>query len=221
MSHEEVESQLSAMFDGELPAEECELLSRRLGRDDLLRARWSRYAVIGAAMRSEPVSGASLQFARSVSERLAAEASGKAQRVPGKRVGRRMLWNTAVGSGLVAAVAGVAVLMLRADMTGRGGSEDLQSIVVASQRFELPQGYAQRYSERGAQGGTAVGYELSPAASGGSVALPAQLANYVVAHSEYSSPLARRGLLSALVSSDEAVAVENSEARNAEGYAVR
>ena len=46
MNQDEVESQLSAMFDGELPAAECELLSRRIGRDENLRARWAR--VIGA-----------------------------------------------------------------------------------------------------------------------------------------------------------------------------
>ena len=58
MIQDEVESQLSAMFDGELPATECELLSRRIDRDENLRARWSRYALIGAAMRSEPVATA-------------------------------------------------------------------------------------------------------------------------------------------------------------------
>ena len=55
VNQDEVESQLSAMFDGELPAAECELLSRRIDRDENLRGRWSRYALIGAAMRSEPV----------------------------------------------------------------------------------------------------------------------------------------------------------------------
>jgi hypothetical protein len=34
------------------------------------------------------------------------------------------------------------------------------------------------------------------------MAAPAQLANYVVAHSEYSTPLSRRSLLSALVAAD-------------------
>ena len=58
MIQDEVESQLSAMFDGELPATECELLSRRIDRDENLRARWSRYALIWAAMRSEPVATA-------------------------------------------------------------------------------------------------------------------------------------------------------------------
>ena len=49
----ERDSQLSAMFDGELSAAECELLARRLTRDDALRAQWSRYSMIGAALRAE------------------------------------------------------------------------------------------------------------------------------------------------------------------------
>src|SRR5215207_2457928 len=50
--HERV-SQLSAMFDNELPGAECELLARRLTRDEALRAQWSRYSMIGAALRAE------------------------------------------------------------------------------------------------------------------------------------------------------------------------
>jgi sigma-E factor negative regulatory protein RseA len=49
----ERDSQLSAMFDGELSAAECELLARRLTRDEALRAQWSRFAMIGAALRAE------------------------------------------------------------------------------------------------------------------------------------------------------------------------
>src|SRR5688572_20980877 len=49
----ERDSQLSAMFDGELPGGECELLARRLTRDEALRAQWSRFSMIGAALRAE------------------------------------------------------------------------------------------------------------------------------------------------------------------------
>ncbi len=49
----ERDSQLSAMFDGELSAAECELLARRLTRDEALRGQWSRFALIGAALRAE------------------------------------------------------------------------------------------------------------------------------------------------------------------------
>ena len=45
----ERDSQLSAMFDGELPGVECELIARRLSRDEALRSEWSRYSMIGAA----------------------------------------------------------------------------------------------------------------------------------------------------------------------------
>ena len=38
--NEELDSQLSAMFDDELPEAECQLLARRLSRDDALKARW-------------------------------------------------------------------------------------------------------------------------------------------------------------------------------------
>ena len=46
--NEELDSQLSAMFDDELPEDQCQLLARRLSRDDALKARWRRYAVMGA-----------------------------------------------------------------------------------------------------------------------------------------------------------------------------
>ncbi|HEV2285334.1 MAG TPA: RseA family anti-sigma factor, partial [Steroidobacteraceae bacterium] len=51
--NEELDSQLSAMFDDELAHAECELLARRLSRDAELKARWDRYAVIAAAIRAE------------------------------------------------------------------------------------------------------------------------------------------------------------------------
>ncbi|MFZ0499752.1 MAG: sigma-E factor negative regulatory protein, partial [Steroidobacteraceae bacterium] len=51
--NEELDSQLSAMFDNELPAAECELMARRLSRDPDLKARWGRYAVMGAVIRAE------------------------------------------------------------------------------------------------------------------------------------------------------------------------
>jgi len=110
VNQDEVESQLSAMFDGELPSAECELLSRRIDRDENLRARWSRYALIGAAMRSEPVATARSGFAVRVSQAIDGGPT-----VPPRRAqpGRRLLLNTALAATLVAAVAGMSVSMLR------------------------------------------------------------------------------------------------------------
>ena len=55
MNENEHSSQLSALFDGELPAGQTELVIRRAMKDPQLRATWGRYALIGAAMRSEPL----------------------------------------------------------------------------------------------------------------------------------------------------------------------
>lgn len=219
MIHEELESQVSAMLDGELPAPECELLSRRLARDPQLRARWSRYALIGAAMRSEPVAGASPGFAGRVSEAIA--------RPSVARRSTRMAWKAMFGSVMVAGVAGVAVLVMRADIGDAGLGVEPQPIVVASQRIELPA------SATRIVGNEPASYVVPPEPGRGSVAvLPAQLANYVLAHSEYSSPLTRSGLLSSVVSNEQFAAevaaqqqqaqqqqTQQQQTKAAEGYA--
>ena len=53
----ERESQLSALYDGELPEVERELVARRLSRDENLRRSWENYALIGAVMRRESLAG--------------------------------------------------------------------------------------------------------------------------------------------------------------------
>src|SRR5688572_14388800 len=69
----ERDSQLSAMFDGELSAAECELLARRLSRDEALRGQWSRYALIGAAVRAERGVKLDDRVARRVQAQIAQE----------------------------------------------------------------------------------------------------------------------------------------------------
>ena len=59
MSGQERDSQLSAMYDGELPVGECELLARRLSRDEALRRQWGNYSLIGAVSRGEHLAGQS------------------------------------------------------------------------------------------------------------------------------------------------------------------
>src|SRR5579863_7522763 len=71
--NEELDSQLSAMFDDELPAGECELMARRLARDEQLKARWGRYAVIGATIRAEGGVRLNAALASRVSAAIASE----------------------------------------------------------------------------------------------------------------------------------------------------
>lgn len=210
MNSQELDSQLSAMFDGELPPSECELLSRRIDREESLRARWSRYALIGAAMRSEPVASARSGFAKRVSVALTATqaASDRAQR------GRGLFWSAALAASLVAAVAGLSITLLRNSSLGGsiaslrqadvGGNTSSSALSAAVQPAAVPAktplvnvAGLQSYSRE------PVSYVTPSGPAAGGTVLRTQLADYIVAHSEYSTALMRRSLLSALVSSDD------------------
>jgi sigma-E factor negative regulatory protein RseA len=211
---DELESQLSAMFDGELPATECELLSRRIERDEALRARWSRYALIGAAMRSEPVATAPSGFARRVS---AALRSSEAK--PTSRRGRRMLLSTALSACLVLAVAASSISLLRYAALGSAGADIAQTPALPAPSAALPAAAAIGRSGamlaasaapsgfaaamRRSSNGEPVSYVTPASAASAHTALRTELADFIVAHSQYSTPLMRRNLLSSLVSNED------------------
>ncbi len=275
MNNEELDSQLSAMFDDELPEPQCELLARRLARDEGLKARWGRYAIIGACMRMGR--GAEIAPAASVARapvRQSGAASGEARsrggevrrpRMPlqGDVAGRvsRMLadeppllaggapgrsarglkhpavgrwWQPVAGGAAVAAgVAAAAILWLRA------GSPDAPIVSQTSilAQTPIPRGAANRAAmpltrpagvvpvampaaigsstpaARNADSSAPDSFVVPPPASSTSFAPPVELANFVVAHSEYSMPLMRRSALSAVVT-DEPVA-EDTDANPA------
>lgn len=215
MIQDEVESQLSAMFDGELPATECELLSRRIDRDENLRARWSRYALIGAAMRSEPVATARSGFARRVSAALRG-----ADHAPRPKRGRRVVLNVALSATLVVAVAGLSISLLRDAAVDAGAGNVAQTgagrgtagaalpvAVAAGERAVTVNAAAAAPSvaalRRGGNG-EPVSYVTPVNMSNANTALRTELADLIVAHSEYSTPLMRRNVLSALVSNEDA-----------------
>lgn len=222
MNREQLESQLSAMYDGELPAVECELLARRLVREEPLRATWSRYAVIGAALRSEPVARVRPDFARRVSERLV-EATGEQGASGTRRRGGLLLRRAGLGAGIAAGVAGAALLMLRHGVdlgTGQGETQGHALVASAPTGASGPAAAAAGNdavptvlpSLRAGRGtwssldmhasNEPASYVVPPAAPANGLAVPVALADYVLAHSEVSSPLVRRSLISSLVASD-------------------
>jgi len=204
---DEVESQLSAMFDGELPATECELLSRRIDRDEILRARWSRYALIGAAMRSEPVATAPSGFARRVSAALRGNDDQ-----PRLARGRKMLMSAALSASLVVTVAGVSISLLRGAAVDLGAGTVAQAVTgtgtpggaLAQAPMASGPVLATLAHVSAAASLAAVSYVTPTSMASGNTALRTELADLIVAHSEYSTPLMRRNLLSALVSNEDA-----------------
>src|SRR4051812_39276941 len=115
---EELNSKLSAMFDNELPAAECELLARRLSRDEELRARWSRYAAIGATIRAEGGARLNAELARRVSVAISteppvvAEPESPPARPPSRLFDSRW-WAPVGGVAVAASVAAAAILWVR------------------------------------------------------------------------------------------------------------
>src|SRR5580704_17239048 len=115
--NEELDSQLSAMFDDELPAAECELLARRLSRDEQLKARWGRYAVIGATIRAERGVRLNAGLAGRVSAAISSEAPLAAEPAPQPKkrcdIG---WWQPLAGIAAVAGVAAVSIIWMRSQV---------------------------------------------------------------------------------------------------------
>jgi sigma-E factor negative regulatory protein RseA len=209
MSNEELESQLSAMFDNELPEAQCELLARRLARDEALKARWGRYAAIGAAIRSEGAVRLHSGFANRVSLAVAAEpallsaSAGKTVRRLANR-GIRAWWQPAAGAAAASVVAAAAILWLR-------GESPNGELTIVSPAGPLQAQIAPVVNPRPAP--TADSYVVPTAVDQHPLLVPpADLANYVVAHSEFSTPLLRRNLLSAFVAAESAAAASATPA---------
>jgi negative regulator of sigma E activity len=206
MNNDELDSQLSAMFDGELPASECELLARRLARDDLLKARWGRYATIGAAVRVERGIRLDSRLAERVSAAVAAEpallvgsSSSRASRLVSPSLVR--WWQPVGGAAVAAGVAAAAILWLR------GGSPDAPispDTPIIAQSAAQPTASVLR-ADSPAPSDVSDSYVVPPTSvESSSAAPPMELADFVVAHSAFSMPLLRRSALAALVAAESA-----------------
>ena len=196
--NEMLDSQLSAMFDSELPAAECELLARRLSRDEGLRNRWRHYALIGAAVRGERNVRLEIDLAQRLNPLIAAEPALSMRQTGGSRgngiVARRLMQGVA-GAAMAAGVAALSIFWLR-DQTPAEIHQVAQIGVSESAAANVA----------GAES-----YVVTPNnADARSFVLPTELANYVVAHSEFSTPVSRRNLLSALVASETGAPPESN-----------
>ena len=171
-----IREQISALLDGELPADEVSLLVRRLERDPALRRTFGRYVLAGEALRSQggPLAG------RSFADRVNAAIDAEAPAVAAPE--RRSRWNRPVMAGAVAASAALAAVLL----VGRGGEEaaTLAEITIERARMVVPT------------------LQVGNASAGHSQ----RLAGYLVAHSQFASTLGRRNAWSSVLASDPGLA---------------
>jgi hypothetical protein len=194
--NEELDSQLSAMFDDELLPAECELLARRLSRDEQLKARWGRYAIVGAVIRAERGVRLNAPLAGRVNAVLLAEPALAAHTAPRDRNHARLRWwQPLAGAAVAAGVATVSILWLRAQAPLPGAPLGTQVTTPGQATLATA-----------AASGLGDSYVV-PRPKPAAVMVPStELANYVVAHSMFSNPVARRNLLSAFMTSESPAA---------------
>jgi negative regulator of sigma E activity len=188
---DQIREQVSALLDGELPRDEIGLLMRRLDRDPELRRAFGSYALIGETLRAPGGPVVSRSFADRVAAGIdgadatprgvrAAPASAPAATaaVAGMGFWRRPVVRTA----LAASAAAAAVVLFRPD-----GPEQSQPAALV------------------AQSGPVIRMPYLTIAS----PTPAQsqrMASYVMAHSQYSTPMVRRNVLTGLLAADPGIA---------------
>lgn len=120
MSEQEQISQLSALFDGELPPREADMVIRRALKDPAMRKNWERYALIGACLRLEPLPRG-ISVAERVQARLTTESEfnvltmpSAAKRPDAAGAARRVLIGRgALGGAIAAGVAALSILLVR------------------------------------------------------------------------------------------------------------
>ncbi len=202
--NEELDSQLSAMFDDELPAAECELMARRLSRDEQLKARWGRYAVIGATIRAEGGVRLNAGLAGRVSAAISSEPALAAEPLPQPKKRWRSAWvQPLAGVAAAAGVAAVSILWMRSQVLPDTAPSLAQTFAPTMATGVVT---VAATPASGAQAQVSTGEPDSyvvPKNSPRRLIVPStELANYVVAHSEFSSPVTRRNLLSAFMASE-------------------
>lgn len=119
MNEQEHSSQLSALFDGELPEQQAGMVIRRALRDTGMQHSWERYALIGACLRGEPIP-ATVSVADRVKSRLAAERELNVAVLPargaaatGRSASYSLLGRGALGGAIAAGVAVVSIFVVR------------------------------------------------------------------------------------------------------------
>jgi sigma-E factor negative regulatory protein RseA len=180
-----VKEQLSACLDGELADQELDLLLKRVGRDAELRQSMGRYALIGEVLRGQ-AHAPSKQFADRLMAAIDSEPAIDA--APRRRSARAFGRFARPLSGFAIA-ASVAVAVLSIQRIAQPPSESVAPAAIVAAAPTSPE----------------PSYVVPATTQDVSFVPATRLTNYVVAHSEYTSPLSRRTLLSGVLSEDDDV----------------
>lgn len=189
---DQIREQMSALLDGELPQDEVGLLVRRMERDIELKRAFGSYVLIGETLRFPGAATASPGFAARVQFEIEAGA-GPTPAELAARGQPRSRWVRPLAATAVAAGTAFAALFLL-----RPGE---RQVVPALAGVDVARPVLAEF-----------------AGSDNASPTPAQsqrLAGYLVAHSQFASPIGRRSVWTSVLAQDPGitqVAYETAEA---------
>lgn len=180
---DQIKEQISALLDGELPPDQLGLLVRRMERDDGLRRAFGNYVLVGEALRAPGGTLASPGFAcrvmAAIEERPDQERSLAG--VTGTSTGSRWA-RPVIGAGLAASVLLAAVVLMS---TRTQAPEVVAAVTAPAASF------------------TVASNDETPANSVSPTPEESQrMTGYLVAHSEFATPMGRRNLWSGVLADD-------------------
>lgn len=126
--------QLSALIDGELPAEEARFLLRRLEHDVELAGCHERWQLCGEVLRGRACAPAPAGFAARVAQAVAVEPDAPA-RDTARRLPRWLRWG---GGALAASVAALALFVARDRLPSEDEAGTATPVVATTARMAAP-----------------------------------------------------------------------------------
>lgn len=171
--------QVSALVDNELPADEHELLVRRFSLDRCLSICWERYHLIGEAMRKSLPQVDTRGFAERIMKALTEDSTLVKSHDP-RLINQ--LGKTAVGVGLAACVAIIAIIGLR-------HTSGLHTLSASAHTEIVPKAATMQTST------VNYGQSRNAAWNGNAPEVQARLSNYVINHNEIATAIEQQGML--------------------------
>ena len=191
---DQILEQMSALLDGELPQDQIGLLVRRMERDTELKRAFGSYVLIGETLRAPGGITASYGFATRV-QAVLDDGHTALPTSPGTHLARRAGWlKPAAAVAVAAGTAFAAVLLLRpGDQPGVGSGVSAVGSGVSA------------VADVDAVSNTVADFAAADSAS----PTPAQsqrLAGYLVAHSQFATPIGRRNVWTSVLAQDPGIA---------------
>jgi negative regulator of sigma E activity len=190
---DQILEQMSALLDGELPQDEVGLLVRRMERDTELKRAFGSYVLIGETLRAPGGITASRGFATKV-QAVLDDADTALPASPGTHPARRPGWiKSAAAVAVAAGTAFAAVILIRPGdqpVSGVAAVADIDANTIA---------------------------DFAADSASPTPAQSQRLAGYLVAHSQFATPIGRRNVWTSVLAQDPGIARVAYETETAEG----